>query len=287
MERPDQGERVHGRPSAELRKQVIKYRGYRMAGARPARTSLPAGSVTLLLGWGTPLHLRDSPGNDAPLGQWPSLIAGVQTVPVLAGYPGPGHAIEVDFTSLGAHRCLGVPLHHLAETRVHPDHVMGTGWTERITERLAAAQDWPGRWAIIDNSLMNRCAERPPPSPLMTEAWHLLLTHDGNMSMSELVTATGRGRRRIQALFREHIGVPPQTLSRILRFQHALTVPATEYRSLAELATMTGYYDQAHMNRDFHSLSGYTPRQLRSITAQSATTDTSDNDSCFRDFFAR
>ncbi|GGY73636.1 hypothetical protein GCM10010342_71870 [Streptomyces anulatus] len=243
--------------------------------------------MTLLLGWGTPLHMRDGPGNDAPLSRWPSLIAGVQTSPVLAGYPGAGHAIEVDFTSLGAHRCLGIPLHHLAETRVHPDHVMGTGWTARITERLAATHDWSERWAIVDSILMSQCAERPPPSPLMVEAWNLLRARHGSMPMSELVTATGRGRRRIQALFREYIGVPPQTLSRILRFQHALTAPTTGYQSLSELATMTGYYDQAHMNREFRSLSGYTPRQLRDVTSQASMKDNSENDRCFRDFFSQ
>ncbi|MYT82330.1 helix-turn-helix domain-containing protein [Streptomyces sp. SID8364] len=286
VERPDQGEKAHGWASAGLRDQVIRYRGYRMAGARPARTTLPAGSVTLLLGWGTPLHMRHGPNNDEPPGQWPSLIAGLQTTPVLAGYPGPGHAIEVDFTPLGAYRCLGIPLHHLAETRVHPDHVMGTGWTERTTARLSAAQNWSERWAIVDSILINRCIEHPPPSPLMVEAWNLLRARDGSMPVSELVTATGRGRRRIQALFREHIGVPPQTLSRIFRFQHALAVPATEYRSMAELATMTGYYDQAHMNRDFRSLSGYTPGQLFNFTVQAAARNNSDNDKYMRDFFA-
>ncbi|MFE5858352.1 helix-turn-helix domain-containing protein [Streptomyces sp. NPDC056500] len=243
-------------------------------------------SAMLLLGWGAPLHLRAGPGGDAPPSQWTAMIAGPQTEPILAGYSGPGHAIEVDFTPLGAHRCLGLPLHHLAGAKVHPDPVMGTGWTARVTERLAAAQDWAGRWAIVDDILIRRLAGRPSPPPLMAEAWNLLHARGGRMTLRELTETTGRGSRRIQTLFREHIGFPPQTLSRILRFQRALTVPADRYGSLAELATATGYYDQAHMSRDFRALSGYTPKHLCSIAAQEKAMETSDHHMTFSDFFA-
>ncbi|MEE1792735.1 helix-turn-helix domain-containing protein [Streptomyces sp. BE308] len=82
----------------------------------------------------------------------------------------------------------------------------------------------------------------------------------------------------VQALFREYIGISPQTLSRVIRFQYALWIPSQGYRSLAELAAINGYRDQAHMNRDFRAPAGRTPGQLRpfadraTLAGASATT---------------
>ncbi|MEU2675030.1 helix-turn-helix domain-containing protein [Streptomyces sp. NPDC007164] len=105
--------------------------------------------------------------------------------------------------------------------------------------------------------------EGPPlPSPVVAQAWSRLCASHGQVSAKELAAATGRGSRWLQTLFREQIGLPPRTASRILRFQRALTLPTGACRSLADRATVCGYHDQAHMNRDFRDLAGITPAQL-------------------------
>ncbi|MFJ1596122.1 helix-turn-helix domain-containing protein [Streptomyces sp. NPDC088261] len=172
---------------------------------------------------------------------------------------------------------MGIPLHHLAQTLVHPDEVMGTGWTTRTTEQLATAQNWGERWALLNNIFARQCAYRPPPPPSVVEAWDLLRARHGRATLSELTRTTRLGQRRIQSLFRDYAGIPPQTLSRILRFQHALTMPPDRYRSLAELAAVSGYHDQAHMSRDFRTLSGHTPAQLCRI-ARTTSRGNADSD---------
>jgi len=56
------------------------------------------------------------------------------------------------------------------------------------------------------------------------------------------------------------VGLPPKTVGRILRFdrvaQQLLEVDAPR---LAEVAYDCGYYDQAHLNRDFRDFAGTTP----------------------------
>ncbi|MFI6149648.1 helix-turn-helix domain-containing protein [Streptomyces sp. NPDC051109] len=281
----DRGENVERRPPASLSDQVIRYRGYRTPGARPPRVNLPSARVTLVLGWGEPLYVHDGNAAEPTADGRRSMLAGLRTTPLVAGYQGAGHAIEVEFTPMGAYRCLGLPLHHLTDAVAHPDHAMGPGWTTRTTERLAAAQDWTSRWAVVDDALAERVADRPPVSPLMTEAWNELWSSHGGMSVRELCRTTGRGSRRIQTLFRENIGIPPQTLSRIIRFQYALKLPSSRYRSLAELAAMSGYHDQAHMNRDFRNLSGHTPRQLRDLIGLRTSGTATGPDGCLSDFF--
>ncbi|MGO4460322.1 helix-turn-helix domain-containing protein [Streptomyces sp. M-16] len=281
----DRGENEERRPPAWLSDQVIRYRGYRTPGPRPPRVNLPSARVTLVLGWGEPLYVHDGNAPEPSADRRRSMLAGLRTTSLMAGYQGAGHAIEVEFTPMGAYRCLGLPLHHLTDALVHPDHVMGRGWTARTTERLAAAQDWTSRWAVVDDVLAARVADRPPVSPLMNEAWNELWSRRGGIALRELCRTTGRGSRRIQTLFRENVGLPPQTLSRIIRFQYALRLPSRDYRSLAELAAMSGYHDQAHMNRDFRTLSGHTPRQLRDLIGLRTSGTATGPDECLSDFF--
>ncbi|MGW6330029.1 helix-turn-helix domain-containing protein [Streptomyces sp. NPDC055097] len=99
----------------------------------------------------------------------------------------------------------------------------------------------------------------------------------------------GRGRGRglrmsaVQALFREYIGIPPQSLSRVIRFQYALRIPSQGYRSLAELAAINGYHDQAHTNRDFRAPAGRTPGQLRPFADRATLAGGTGHDSRFTD----
>ncbi|MDQ0688866.1 AraC-like DNA-binding protein [Streptomyces achromogenes] len=259
----DRGEYVGG-VAQPLRGSVIRYRGHRMAGARPLRVTLPSATVTLLLGWGHPLHVQSGPQDGSSLGEWPAMIAGLQASPLLAGFRGAAFAVEIELSPLGARRLLGTSLHHLAKAVVDPDEILGAGWTREATERLMAAPNWPQRWQILDSLLLPRLAG-PPPPPVVAEAWHLLRTRDGAVSLSDLMAVTGLGSRRLQGLFRDHIGLPAQTVSRILRFHRTLGVASSGCGSLAELAVRGGYHDQAHMNRDFRALSGQTPGELCTI----------------------
>ena len=72
---------------------------------------------------------------------------------------------------------------------------------------------------------------------------------------------TGWSRRHVTERFRRQLGLSPKAYARLLRFEHASSLlgepPAG--RTLAEVATEAGYYDQSHLSRDFVALAGMTP----------------------------
>lgn len=273
-----------GRPAAHLRGSVIRYRGHQMTGPRPARVTLPCATVTLLLAWGHPLTIHS--GRDAGhlSTHWPAMIAGLQASAMLAGFHGPGSAVEIEFTPLGARRLLGVPLHHLAKSVVDPDEILGPHWSADITDRLAGAAHWPQRWRMLDTLLTQRLCVAHPPSPVIVEIWDLVRNGGGATSLRDLMETTSLGARRIQGLLREHVGLPAQTLSRILRFHKTLAISANSRLSLGELAVMGGYHDQAHMSRDFRELSGHTPRELLGIKQRAPIQPCGDHLQPFNDF---
>jgi AraC-like DNA-binding protein len=55
------------------------------------------------------------------------------------------------------------------------------------------------------------------------------------------------------------VGLPPKTLARIFRFDRAVSLLAQRDARLADVAFECGYYDQAHLNRDFRGFAGTSP----------------------------
>jgi len=53
----------------------------------------------------------------------------------------------------------------------------------------------------------------------------------------------------------------PKTLARILRFDHARSLLESGAPA-SDVALDCGYYDQAHLIREFHALAGTTPGRL-------------------------
>jgi transcriptional regulator GlxA family with amidase domain len=72
---------------------------------------------------------------------------------------------------------------------------------------------------------------------------------------------TGWSRRHVTQRFRRQLGLSPKAYARLLRFKHAsaLLVEEGSVRSLAQVATEAGFYDQSHLTRDFATLAGTTP----------------------------
>ena len=75
-------------------------------------------------------------------------------------------------------------------------------------------------------------------------------------SAGELVRRSGRSSRWLQRWFARNVGIPPRAFFRLLRFSSAFDqLPATS-DSLAGHAVDHGFADQAHMSREFRSMSG-------------------------------
>jgi AraC-like DNA-binding protein len=98
-----------------------------------------------------------------------------------------------------------------------------------------------------------------------------LILADGRARPERIAGAVGLSRRQLGRLFQERIGLPPKSLGRLGRFQRALRALDGNPRSrLASVATRAGYFDQAHLCRDFRLFAGTTPagyrREVRELT---------------------
>lgn len=90
----------------------------------------------------------------------------------------------------------------------------------------------------------------------------LINRRGGSVPVEHLAHETCLGRKQFERSFRSWVGDSPKQFLRKVRFQRALR-DFTLYPedSLTALAHRCGYFDQAHMIRDFVNMSGLTPRQ--------------------------
>jgi AraC-like DNA-binding protein len=248
-----------GAPGAGLSGLVEAYSGYAERSARPvARREVAVPRVVLVLGFGDPLLVTGASGR----GGWQrrsSFVAGLGQGATLTEHAGAQQGVELRLPPLAAHQLLGVPMAELTDRVVDLEDLWGRAGGE-LAERLAEAADWETRFDLLD-AVLARAADRGPrPQPELVAAWDRLERCHGDLAISELLADTGWSRRRLAERFRAQVGLPPKPAARILRFARAvdlLTRPGR--RSLASIALSCGYYDQAHLNRDFRALAGCTP----------------------------
>jgi len=130
----------------------------------------------------------------------------------------------------------------------------------RLEERLHDAPAWRARFRILDAFFLTRLAAARAPAPPLAHAWRRLRETDGRIAVGALAQEVGWSRRHLVAQAREHLGLPPKTLARILRFQRAVRLlEADAGPGLAEIAADCGFYVQPHLNRDFRELAGGAP----------------------------
>ena len=265
-------ESVWGVPAPALRPFIAAYVGYRQAGVEPARhRGLPSPYLTVIFTLDDPLTLAAHPDPRQSPGSYRTLVGGLHTASALITHPGRQSGIQLAVSPLGARALLGMPAGELASIDVEGSAVLGP-LADRIADRLQAAGDWPARFAVLDQMLASRLAAGPPScradgvSAEVSQAWRRLLAVGGRCEVSRLAAETGWSDRHLRDRFRDETGLTPKAAARVIRFdrarrllQHRAAAAGMALPGLADLAADCGYYDQAHLAREFRDLAGCPP----------------------------
>lgn len=217
----------------------------------------------------SPLRRREGPGTDIVVvisfeHQWliddvpfTSFAGGFYDRQVTTEHAGRSCGLQINLAPTAARSLFRIPMHELAGLAVPLDDVLG----ERdLADRLAAASDWSSRFDLVDSMLARRFADAEPVSGEVDWAWRRLLETHGQVGVGALAADLGWSRKRIAARFREHVGVPPKTAARIMRFERARELVAgSERPDWARVAAEAGYYDQSHLTHEFRAVTGLTP----------------------------
>ena len=249
-------------PHPALRPYITLYCGYEERVAAGRRMQIPHPDVVLVIGLGPTLRVVDPrrPGDGTI--ERVSFTAGVHDAYVFTESTQPTSGLQVNLTPIGAHLLFRVPMDSLANRVVELEDLFGIE-AARLAERLHDAKAWSERFDILDGAILRRVLAGRAPNPLVVRAAHVLRATRGAASIARLARDLECSQRHLIATFREQIGVTPKTYARIVRFDHAVKqLRRSDGLRWAEIADASGYYDQAHLIRDFHEFAGQTPSEF-------------------------
>jgi AraC-like DNA-binding protein len=226
-------------------------------GVISAEPIVPDGCVELIFHLGDPFV---QVAGDVQTLQPRAMIVGQATAPTVVGPTGAVDVVGVRFHPWSAAAVLRVSAVELRDRVLPMDDALSTAgdMLNRLYDRPAGG----GARQHIEHMLERLLAKHTPPDP----AAAALVRHFSNQPIPSIRAAAssfGRTSRWVQRTFAETVGLTPKMLVRIVRVQRVLRMardnPAATWSSMAMHA---GYYDQAHLIRDFHQLVGTSPTEL-------------------------
>ncbi|MBF6238512.1 AraC family transcriptional regulator [Nocardia otitidiscaviarum] len=256
-------EGARGLPDPRLRPYVLSYEGYLLRGfASGTHVGMPATTLTMLVTIDEPVDVPVSSHPEQAGGRWDMLASGLTVRPALVAHDGFQHGIQLGLTPRGARALLGVPTAALGSWVVDLGDLLGARAVE-LRDRISATTAWSERFAVLDDILLREV--RPVPwAEELTRAWDLLSGPGPWVRVGDVAADIGWSRRHLVNRFTAEFGISPKDAARIARFERShrlLRSPGVP--ALAEVAARTGYYDQAHMAREWREFAGLPPSVWR------------------------
>jgi AraC family transcriptional regulator len=114
---------------------------------------------------------------------------------------------------------------------------------------------------------LGRVATGAPPEPepdwFLRTRQLLAASYRQPLSLRDLAAAVGVHPARLAREFRRHVGCSVGEQIRTLRMAYATDALVSRRESIADIATRSGFVDQAHFSREFKKRTGRTPTEFR------------------------
>jgi len=248
------------KPTARLRPFVECFwtlEGNGSVDASPAERILPDGCVELILNFGDRfLQHFDGERELQPR----NFLVGQMTGPILISPCGAVELLGVRFQPGGTRPFLDVPAHEVTDRVVDLGGLSGK--LERgLLRACVDARTLNDKVAAADAFLSSRLSERKCDSPLLALA-ATIIDCRGLVSVDQLASDAGVSSRQLERRFQREVGLGPKLLARIVRFQQVFRAVEWGNAAWADVAVECGYYDQAHLIRDFNQFAQQTPAVL-------------------------
>jgi AraC-like DNA-binding protein len=223
-------------------------------GAGEPQTIVPDGRVEIVLHLGEPFAQIEETGR--PVAQPRAIAAGQLTSP-LRLLPRPGaEVVGIRLRTGAARRLLRVPQRELTG-RIAPLADIDRGLAGRLLDAARSAPDSRSRVERLAGVLASRLDHLRPTA---TDAAVARLESGDARSVTELAASVGLTARTLQRRLLQEVGLDPTLLRRIFRFRTAFglleRLPPGRWGGVA---ARTGYFDQAHLIREFRRFAGASP----------------------------
>lgn len=218
---------------------------------------VPDGRPELILNFAQPFESQIS-------GQWKPqpecFFVGQITGPFLLRPRGPARMLGVRFHPHGASELFGLPIWELTDSVLPLEDISRRLF--RRFRRLRELRSLPQQLAALDRILHLTASSGGTNDPRVSFAVGEFERAHGAMGVKHVADRVGLSSRQLERRFKNAVGISPKLFSRMQRFQRVFRAMDDPDSDWVTAAVHCGYYDQAHLIRDFREFSGKTPTAL-------------------------
>ncbi len=194
-------------------------------------------------------------------------IAGLTDQPVIIEGLGNIGTIAVNFYPSGLYHFLKTPSHELINLTVDAGQLLGPG-TDRLMYDIQSITDITNKVKRVNHFLLERFTATVIRRNLQIEnAQNKIIISGGDVNISDLADNAGISISSLERNFRKQTGFTPKYYAKIMRFNHVFRLlQSGKSTSWQDIVYECGYYDQAHLIREFSAFTGETPGEFFSNT---------------------
>jgi AraC-like DNA-binding protein len=221
------------------------------------QTIVPDGRAEIVLHLREPFAEVREDGTVQP--QASALVGGQLMSPFRLAMRGASDVVGIRFRTEGARALFRFPLHEITGA-VRPLREWHPPLAAALLDAASLGTDAPARVASLTARLGRFVREEP--SRRIAAAVERL-EPPASHSIRSLAAQLGTSVRTLERQMTEDVGLTPKELHRVLRFRRAFQLlDRAPARSWARVATCAGYYDQAHLIREFRRFAGASPSEF-------------------------
>lgn len=215
---------------------------------------VPDGRLEIILHLGDPFARVDPDGRTVR--QAATLVSGQLTTPLSLSATGETDIVGIRFRTAAAGAVLRLSLCELTD-RIESLTCASSILADALFAAGARTREPAARAAALSRALLRFVAATPDP---LSAALVRSLDAPHAPRVSRVADAYGISARTVERRVLASTGLPASTLRRVLRFRRAFRMldqapPGT----WARVAAHAGYFDQAHLVRDFRRFAGAAP----------------------------
>jgi AraC-like DNA-binding protein len=192
-------------------------------------------------------------------------FAGQTTRPLLIRSRGQAQILGVSFLPHGASGLLGLPMDQLTDSIVPIGELSPALYREldRVRETgPLLIQPLLIQLARFETVLQTLGTQAGAEDRLVSHAVSRIIDAGGGLDVRTLADDLSISPRQLERRFRSCVGIAPKLFSRIQRFQGVFHAIEQGRHNWVDAALSCGYYDQAHLIRDFRDFAGEAPAAL-------------------------
>ncbi len=133
-----------------------------------------------------------------------------------------------------------------------------------LEARIFEAPNYAEKVKAAESVLLRQLKKAYTEKTFLDAALQDIYARKGHCTIDEIKEKYKVGYKKLERHFLKKVGCTPKLYIKMVRLSRAIDMMQRQPEtSMTEVAYETGFYDQAHFNRDFKLFTGNTPRQFK------------------------